>query len=126
MDSFIPVLLLFYSFIDAVMGDYCYRTEWSLIYLAYRRKEFYCPFGCCGTYNNEYCCIGHAGYIVGLVLAGIAGLAFIIALICCCLKKSGSKGRTIEPAVTTTVVSQQQHYDQTSGFIGPTGIVVML
>ncbi|XP_055883759.1 protein shisa-5-like [Biomphalaria glabrata] len=113
------IVLLLYFMIEVVLADYCTKTEWSFLYYGYRQKEFYCPFGCCGSYNYEYCCIGHAGYIVGLVFAGIAGLAFIISLICCCLKKSNSKGRIVEPTVTTTVLTQQ-HYDQASGFVGPT------
>ncbi|RUS76371.1 hypothetical protein EGW08_015851 [Elysia chlorotica] len=60
-------------------------------------RTFHCSFGCCGPDYDQYCCVSHAGVIVGIVFACIFGIAFLSACVCCFLKHHGARGRIIRP-----------------------------
>ncbi|XP_059175673.1 protein shisa-4-like [Physella acuta] len=100
-------------------SEYCTERYYNYLLFGntYATRSIYCPFGCCGNYNDEYCCINNAGYIIGIVFGGIVGLIFLITIICCCVKHSASstRGRTIQPAPVAN-----GHTTHTTTFITPT------
>ncbi|KAL8602869.1 hypothetical protein ACOMHN_050141 [Nucella lapillus] len=72
-------------------GDVCRRRYF------HRVSTTYCTYGCCGSWNNEYCCAPGVALITGCMLAGVLGMAIIIAVVCCCIKKKGHSGRVVQP-----------------------------
>ena len=88
-------------------GEHCYNWYYS--------ETYYCEWGCCGDDVDRGCC-SMAGLIVGCCLAGIAVIAFIVAVICCCIKHKGKPGRVIGTSTvttTTTTTTQRKYYRHT-------------
>ncbi|XP_005093104.2 protein shisa-5 [Aplysia californica] len=113
-------LVVFSTFLDYAMSEYCYERYYSYFAMDYRTRSIHCSFGCCGPSYDEYCCVSNAGIIVGIVFAGIFGIALITAIVCCFIKQKGARGRMVRPsnATTTTVVG---HSAQSNVFIVPSG-----
>ncbi|CAL1538343.1 unnamed protein product [Lymnaea stagnalis] len=117
-------LEIVFVFLSAILGsalcEYCTKRKFYFYSsFDYQYQTIYCPFGCCGPFSDEYCCIGNAGYIVGIVVAAIAGIAMLVAVICCCIKKSGAKGRVVHPTIVGGVPAVTTQYTQSTGFVGP-------
>ncbi|KAK7101421.1 uncharacterized protein [Littorina saxatilis] len=114
---------IFGFLIDAVRGgEFCWQQ--------YYTSSTFCSYGCCGSNGSSYCCSAgvSVALIVGCVLGGIAMLSFIIAVVCCCIKKKGHSGRVVSPGtlqsrpavatVTTVTTGSTGHYSthHTAGF----------
>lgn len=98
-------LLVFFSTLGSTLSEVC--TEIYGYSHEPRARTFHCSFGCCGPAYDQYCCVSHAGVIVGIVFACIFGIAFLSACVCCFLKHHGARGRVIRPSaggVNQTVV----------------------
>ncbi|KAK3729127.1 hypothetical protein RRG08_005499 [Elysia crispata] len=82
-----------------------------------KARTFHCSFGCCGPEYDQYCCVSHAGVIVGIVFACIFGLAFLSACVCCFLKHHGARGRMVRPTGVLNGAPTEQPTSQTEIFL---------
>ncbi|KAK3587398.1 hypothetical protein CHS0354_028775 [Potamilus streckersoni] len=107
-------LLFLVSRIGCALGENCYYYSGG--------SSFYlnCPYGCCGTYYDQYCCV-NVGPIVGGVIGFLIFVGIIITIIsclcCACCQSTrqsfaGTVFRTNPNPTTTTVAVQQPVYVQ--------------
>ncbi|GFO23879.1 hypothetical protein PoB_005038400 [Plakobranchus ocellatus] len=112
-----------HSSLDLAMGEQC--TEVYGYAHRERTRTFHCSFGCCGPHYDQYCCVSHAGVIVGIVFACIFGIAFISACVCCFIKHQSARSRSVRPSagmVSQAVIDgtvNGQTTTQTNVFILP-------
>lgn len=83
-------------------GEYCYNNNYDDIYNNNYEDMIYCSTGCCGTYNNKYCCSTgpNVGLIIGLVVGSVVLVlivaSVIVAVCCCCRKSRGQAGQVYQ------------------------------
>ncbi|XP_041346815.1 extensin-like isoform X2 [Gigantopelta aegis] len=54
-----------------------------------------CPYGCCGTSYNRYCCSYSWGSSVGYSVGGILFVLFTVLLCCCIRRRRLANSRTV-------------------------------
>ncbi|KAK7101392.1 uncharacterized protein [Littorina saxatilis] len=115
----LSLLVLLGCFAVCHGGDFCKTSSSSWPSVSY--DTTYCAYGCCGYYPSQYCCSFSVGVIVGGVIGSIAGIAILVALICCCVK-SGQRGRVVTTQpwsmgnTGVAVVSSNNSNTQYSGY----------
>ncbi|XP_060551113.1 cysteine and tyrosine-rich protein 1-like isoform X2 [Ruditapes philippinarum] len=93
--DFLSFAIFIICFIGSVScGEYCYDNG----------RTFYCDYGCCGDYGDEYCCGVYSWIIVVAVIGGIGLISFVVIVYCVWKKQNAKKGRVINttPQTQTT------------------------
>ncbi|XP_046580855.1 uncharacterized protein LOC124288384 [Haliotis rubra] len=107
---------------EDVKAEYCY--SYSSDYSSSYSSGTYCSAGCCGSYDDQYCCTSVSA-IVGASVGSFFFIVIVIAVICACVKSANRPGRVVGPpavgatmVVTTTGMSAQQGQPHYSGYAG--------
>ncbi|KAL3842862.1 hypothetical protein ACJMK2_020842 [Sinanodonta woodiana] len=116
-------LFVLVASIGCVLGENCFyygKSSGSLTYY------MYCPYGCCGDYYNQYCCV-NVGGIVGGVIGFLVFVGIIITISCLCCaccqstrqRFSGTVFRTNPNTTMTNIAVQQPGYVQQPSYGQP-------
>ncbi|XP_041346822.1 uncharacterized protein LOC121366432 [Gigantopelta aegis] len=103
MGTCLGVLFVVFTLITELEAKYCRRG--TLFNFSYTYTN--CPYGCCGSFDQQVCCRFPLAMVIGSVAGGIALLVILITICCCCCccqKGQRTTGQVIQTTPNPVVI----------------------